>query len=361
MKTLILCVDRDDDLGEKAKVASPVMGRKDNLRAALALGVEDPEDSDTNVIFMGLKLYKRYKAMGREVELASICGNKNVGIESDANLVKQFYMVLEKFTPDTLVLVSDGAEDEVILPLISQRVQVEHIARVVIKQAQNLESTYYIIMSAFKSPKIGKKIIVPISLILMIWGILMIMGLVEEAIGMMVTFFALFLIIKALSVEDQLTSFFKDTSEALKKGRYLLFIGVFVSLAIIIGGLVFSFIRAKEEVVLGEFIFRFFENVWVFLLSGVFIYTLTNSLETYIRTGSFTNSSGTVLLTIIGSGLVIHSLFSMVGTFTDIRSYINWKWTIGYLSTGIIILLVSGMIYIYNRSKLTGKGSGLVR
>lgn len=356
-----MCVDRDDDLGEKAKVVSPVVGRKDNLRAALALGVEDPEDSDTNVIFMGLKLYKRYKGMGRDVEIASICGHKNVGIESDANLVKQFYMVLEKFAPDTLVLVSDGAEDEVILPLISQRVQVEHIARVVIKQQQNLESTYYIIMSAFKSPKIGKKIIVPISLILMIWGILMIMGLIKEALGMMVTFFALFLIIKALSVEDQLTSFFSDTREALRKGRYLLFLGVFVSLAIIIGGMVFSFLRAREELALGEFIFRFLENVWVFLLSGIFLYTLTNSLETYIRTGSFTNSTGTVLLAIIGIGLVLHSLFMIVGNFADIKPTIDWKWTIGFLSTGIIILLVSAMIHIYNKSKLTGKGVGLVR
>ncbi len=58
MRTLVLCVDRDDDLGEKAKVSSPVVGRKNNLKAVIALGVEDPEDSDANVIFMGLKLMR---------------------------------------------------------------------------------------------------------------------------------------------------------------------------------------------------------------------------------------------------------------------------------------------------------------
>ena len=158
-----------------------------------------------------------------------------------------------------------------------------------------------------------------------------------------------------------MTSFFSDTRDALRKGRYLLFIGVFVSLAIIIGGIVFSFIRAREEVALGEFIFRFLESVWVFLLSGILLYTLANSLETYIRTGSFTPSTGTMLLAIIGTGLVLHSLFSIVGNFAELRSHIDWKWTIGFLSTGIIILLVSGMIHLYNRSKLTGKGTGLVR
>jgi putative membrane protein len=50
MRTLVLCVDRDDDLGEKAKVTSPVVGRKSNLKALIALGIEDPEDSDANVI-----------------------------------------------------------------------------------------------------------------------------------------------------------------------------------------------------------------------------------------------------------------------------------------------------------------------
>ena len=112
MRTLILCVDRDDDLGEKAKVTSPVVGRKNNLKAVIALGIEDPEDSDANVIFMGLKLLKKYHDMGREVEIATICGDRMVGIQSDANLIRQFYAVVEQFSPDSVVLVSDGAEDE---------------------------------------------------------------------------------------------------------------------------------------------------------------------------------------------------------------------------------------------------------
>ena len=159
MKTLILCVDRDDDLGVKAKVASPVIGRKSNLKALIALGIEDPEDSDANVMLMGIKLYRKYKEMGRDVELATICGDRNVGVVSDANLVRQFYSVLEQFSPDTVVLVSDGAEDEFILPVISQRVQVEHVERVVIKQSKNIESNFYIVMSALKNPKIARKVL----------------------------------------------------------------------------------------------------------------------------------------------------------------------------------------------------------
>ena len=39
MKTLIICIDRDNDLGEKAKVETPIIGRENNLKAATALGL----------------------------------------------------------------------------------------------------------------------------------------------------------------------------------------------------------------------------------------------------------------------------------------------------------------------------------
>ena len=57
MKKLVLCVDRDDDMGEKAHVISPVIGRQENLNAAVALALVDPEDSDVNTTLAGIKIY----------------------------------------------------------------------------------------------------------------------------------------------------------------------------------------------------------------------------------------------------------------------------------------------------------------
>jgi Predicted membrane protein len=48
MQTLVICIDRDNDLGEKAKLETPIVGREANVQAAVALGIADPEDSDTN-------------------------------------------------------------------------------------------------------------------------------------------------------------------------------------------------------------------------------------------------------------------------------------------------------------------------
>ena len=59
MTTLILNVDRDDDLGRKAKVKSPIIGIDENIEAANLLGQSDPEDSDLNAIFSAISTYNK--------------------------------------------------------------------------------------------------------------------------------------------------------------------------------------------------------------------------------------------------------------------------------------------------------------
>ena len=119
MKLLVICVDRDNDLGTKVGVQTPVIGREDVLRAAIALGLKDPEEADTNSIFAGLKVYDDYKKSGVGAEIAIICGDQDVGIKSDAALSSQIDTVLGKVEPTSAILVSDGAEDEFIIPIIS--------------------------------------------------------------------------------------------------------------------------------------------------------------------------------------------------------------------------------------------------
>ena len=47
VRTLVITIDRDNDLGVKAGIRGPVIGRKATLTAALKLGIADPEESDT--------------------------------------------------------------------------------------------------------------------------------------------------------------------------------------------------------------------------------------------------------------------------------------------------------------------------
>ena len=82
---LILSVDRDNDLFEKAKISGPIIGREANLNAANKLALADPQDTDANAIFQAVK---KYDELGKdyEVQIVTLTGNKKLGYEADKTI-----------------------------------------------------------------------------------------------------------------------------------------------------------------------------------------------------------------------------------------------------------------------------------
>jgi putative membrane protein len=62
MKQLVICIDRDDDIGRKTKISGPVIGIEKNIKAAEALALADPADTDLNAIFGAVKIAKEISA-----------------------------------------------------------------------------------------------------------------------------------------------------------------------------------------------------------------------------------------------------------------------------------------------------------
>ncbi|MBA3750262.1 MAG: DUF373 family protein, partial [Nitrosopumilus sp.] len=56
-KIIIICIDRDDDIGTKGKLETPIIGKGPCIEAGIKLAIEDPEDSDCNAIFGAIKSY----------------------------------------------------------------------------------------------------------------------------------------------------------------------------------------------------------------------------------------------------------------------------------------------------------------
>jgi putative membrane protein len=173
-KTLVLSVDRDNDFGVKAGVVTPVIGIDHCMKAATALAVADPEDSDVNGLFAAIRMYKDLKADGRNVEIALICGDKNVGHKSDSIIIDQLEEVLEKVVPQRVMLVGDGAEDEFINPIVSSRVPIDSVKKVYVKQAPGLESALYILTRMINDPDKKKRFMVPLGAILALIGLIFI-------------------------------------------------------------------------------------------------------------------------------------------------------------------------------------------
>ncbi len=144
-KILVLSVDRDNDLGRKAGLEGPIVGREKVLDAAMKLGLADPTDSDTNVLFRAVNLGDELKREARKVEVAAVTGDERVGVKSDEKIGDQLDRLLKSFKADGVVLVTDGREDEFVEPVIISRTKILSVDRIIVQQSEELETTYFIL------------------------------------------------------------------------------------------------------------------------------------------------------------------------------------------------------------------------
>jgi Predicted membrane protein len=143
-RILVLCVDRDGDLENKAAVKTPLLGRTANLDGAVALALKDPEEPDANAMFEAIRLYDRLhdeKQPDEIFEVATISGTDLGGVNADRKLVSELNYLQETFNPNEVILVSDGFSDEAVLPLVESRVPVSSVRRIVIKHSESIEET----------------------------------------------------------------------------------------------------------------------------------------------------------------------------------------------------------------------------
>ncbi|OGS51566.1 MAG: hypothetical protein A3K75_02325, partial [Euryarchaeota archaeon RBG_13_61_15] len=307
MRTLVLCVDRDDDIGVKAGVNGPVIGREDNLKASIALGLADPEEVDTNAILAGLQIYDDIVKRGMDAEIATIAGDSHVGFQSDLILTNQLENVLEVVKPDRAILVSDGAEDESVYPIISSRVKIDFVKRVYMKQSRSIEGTYYMIIKTLQDEKIRRRWIVPVSLLLIIVGSLSLftkivqfaegdyedIGLLSQmTAGLVGVVLGLYLIGWAYQVMDRLLHRISRTKRSVRQGSLTIPFAI-VGFVLVLVGLLIGYDTATvyregllpESRSLSISILLFVSGgVW-FVVFGVFAYETGKSITAFLHTG----------------------------------------------------------------------------
>lgn len=209
-RILVLCVDRDGDLTVKAQVKTPVIGRKDNVNAAVALALRDPEEPDANAIFEAVRIHDRLKSEGKTnetVEVASVCGSELGDVNADRKIVAELSDLLKTFPATEIVLVTDGYTDEAVLPLIESRVPVSSVRRVVIKHSESIEETAALfsryIRMLVNNPRYSRLALGIPGALLIILGVLSIVNLLSIFWLVSLFFVGGFLLFKGFGVDKQ--------------------------------------------------------------------------------------------------------------------------------------------------------------
>lgn len=230
MKTLVLCIDRDNDLGRKTGIASPVVGRENNRAAAEALALADPEESDVNCMYSAISTYDGLEG---NAEVATICGSSDVGPISDKLIADRLDQVLEDVQPDGVILVTDGDEDEYVLPLIQSRVKIDAVKRVVVKQSETLEGTYYLISRFMEDEKMQRKFMLPLALVLVIWGLSAVLGSPAWGFATVLLVLGAYLLARVFHLQGFFARLGKEIYSGLRSGRISLFANLLAAFILI--------------------------------------------------------------------------------------------------------------------------------
>ncbi len=214
-KLLVICVDRDNDIGEKAGITTPVIGRDECIEAAQRLALEDPEDADSNSIFAAIKTYEDLISKGYQVEVVTIAGVKERGVQADEKILSEARKVLEKFSANGAVIVSDGEDDESVIPVIQNVLPVVSVQRVVMKVSRSVEYSYavfgkYLKMIAYDS-KYSKFFLGVPGILLLIGGIATVFGYTAEIFAVLVSILGGAFLIRAFDVDRAWSSWTKPT------------------------------------------------------------------------------------------------------------------------------------------------------
>jgi putative membrane protein len=192
-QTLIICIDGDNDIGIKAKIDTPIIGRQANLESATTLAISDPEEADANAMFGAIKLYNQMieKYPDESFEVATIAGSSKGGVEADRKMVKELGIVFETYPATGVILVTDGFADEELVPIIQSRIPITSIHHVVVKHSERIEETYAVIFRYLKmlieDPYYSRVSLGVPGILLVIFGFLTASNQLENA-GMVMAF-----------------------------------------------------------------------------------------------------------------------------------------------------------------------------
>ncbi len=220
-RILVLCVDRDGDLGAKAEVKTPVVGRRENLDAAVTLALRDPEEPDANAMFEAIRTYDRLKseAKSEEVfEIATISGSELGGVGADRKIVGELGDLLDSFSASEVILVTDGYSDEAVLPLIQSRVPVSSVRRIVVKHSESIEETAAIFARYLKmiteNPRYARIALGLPGVLVLVLGVLSLMGVPSYVYWYAFIFvLSAFLVVKGFGVDKAVRNFYRWTQE----------------------------------------------------------------------------------------------------------------------------------------------------
>ncbi len=219
-RILILSIDIDNDLYRKTGITGPVIGRTENLSAASKLALADPLDPDSNVMFESVKKYDDMKSKGYDTVVAAITGAEKEGYFADIEISRQIDKILDKYKIDSCILVSDGASDNRVIPLLKTRIKINSVDLVRIKTAEEFENTYFTILEKLKEPHYARIIFGIPALLLLLFAL---SYYFKFGWQLPIALIGIYLLIKGFGLEEGFVSSFRGLGFSIDRFSFIFY------------------------------------------------------------------------------------------------------------------------------------------
>ena len=276
-KLLVICIDRDDDLGRKTGIPTPVVGRDACIEAAQRLALEDPEDADSNSIFFAIKTYEDLVSKGYKAQVVTVTGVENRGVQADEKVASEIKSVLKKFSANGAVIVSDGEDDEMVIPVIQNIIPIISVQRVVMQVSRTIEHSYAVFGKFLKlvmyNPKYSKFFLGVPGILLLIGGIGAVTGYNAEIFAVLVSILGGAFLIRAFDIDKAWANWAKPTPEGFTR-MFTLITGLILIAASVPAGItsvsaVYTSGNVEianlltNEIVVGQFVSGMIPFLWI--------------------------------------------------------------------------------------------------
>jgi putative membrane protein len=250
--------------------------------------------------------------------------------------------------PTSAILVSDGADDEAITPLITSRVKIDAIKRVTVRQSQNIESTYYILRRWLADERMRMSFLVPLALALLVFGFFTIIGRYEIGVGAIFLVLAAYLLAKVFHLEVALQRVWAGLRETFVPGRVTL-VSTSVTVLLLVVGSVYAYTSLGSGLVARRAIDFARSLVW-FVVGGALVYVAGKAIDVYLRREEICWSYLPLSLFIVATGLFASAALTIATRLIDHVFPLNGVSTL-FLLIGLLVAIVGGSTYVSLRKK----------
>ncbi|XVH30788.1 DUF373 family protein [Haloferacaceae archaeon DSL9] len=268
MTTLVLCVDRSDDIGRKTGVTTPVAGWEAVRSLVTDVGLVDPEDSGVNCLLEALRVTRELRDEREDAVVAVIGGASESVVGADRAVASQLDELIDRFEPSAAIVVIDSAQDERVIPIIESRLPVDAVDRVVVRQARDIESTYYLLKQFLADEELRSTVLVPLGVGLLLLPVLLWQFSMSVALAGLASLFGAGLLYKGLAIDRLVESLPERIRASLYSGQvsvvtYVVAAGLTL-VGIFLGALSMSD-PADGEVFVPAMQFAFYSVPWIAL------------------------------------------------------------------------------------------------